>query len=288
VLYGTVAGIVPFPTRRVSEVLGAGDAFFAAGPGKGGTATQVVDVGDAAPEIDLGEGAVALSAALGGYRASGDGAIADATFRSPAGASLGHVRIGPVTAADRAGATTLLPRRAAAPIPSLTRTIAVTLRSTPPTGGYDDAYFDAVSLVPTTRGLPPHTNPVAAPGHRLRPFAGATVVSRRAAVDSRLRAWVRLACASSVVARCEGSLVLTAKLGSRGPVRRVGRRAFELNRGRVARVSVLLNATARHTVRAGHRLRWGHVYTAVRDGQGITRDGVALVRIVRGRGLRRR
>ena len=31
VRYGTVAGLFPFPTRRVSEALGAGDAFFAPG-----------------------------------------------------------------------------------------------------------------------------------------------------------------------------------------------------------------------------------------------------------------
>ena len=35
VRYGTVAGIFPFPSRRVGEALGAGDAFFTAGPGQG-------------------------------------------------------------------------------------------------------------------------------------------------------------------------------------------------------------------------------------------------------------
>ena len=196
VRYGTVVGSVPFPSRRVSEVLAAGDAFFAAGPGKGGTATQVADLRDAAPEIDLGRGTIALSAALGGYRSSADGAIVEATFRAPGGRSLGSVRIGPVSAADRAGATTLLPRRADARIPPLTRSIAVTLRSTPAAGSYDDAYFDSVSLVPRTDGVAPHAEPAG----RVRPFLGATVISRRTPVDSRRRAWVRLACAASVVA----------------------------------------------------------------------------------------
>ena len=68
VRYGTMAGQFPFPSRRVGEALGAGDAFFTAGPGKGNSATQVVDVREAAPEIDLGQGAAALSALLGGYR----------------------------------------------------------------------------------------------------------------------------------------------------------------------------------------------------------------------------
>ncbi|MCG4627843.1 hypothetical protein, partial [Anaerostipes hadrus] len=84
----------------------------AGGPGKGNSATQVVDVRDAAPEIDLGEGAAALSALLGGYRASADGAIVEATYRGPDGDALGSLQIGPVTAADRAGATNLLPRAA--------------------------------------------------------------------------------------------------------------------------------------------------------------------------------
>ena len=131
VRYGTFAGLVPFPTRRVAEALDAGDAFFAAGPGRGNSATQVVDVSDGALEIDLGRADATLSALLGGYRRSGDGAVVEASFRGPAGEGLGSVRIGPVSASDRAAATTLLPRAGSAAIPPLTRTIAVTLRSTP-------------------------------------------------------------------------------------------------------------------------------------------------------------
>ena len=285
VRYGTVAGIVPFPTRRVAEVLDAGSAFFAAGPGKGGTATQVVDLRDAAPEIDLGRGAVSLAALLGGYRGSGDGAIVEATFRAPGGRSLGSVRIGPVTAADRANSTTLLPRRADARIPPLTRRIAVTLRSTPAAGSYDDAYFDSVALAPTTGGRKPHANPTSVRGGRPRPFAGATVIARRTPVDSRGRAWVRLACASSVVRRCKGSIALTARLGRGSQVRRIGRRAFWLRHGRVKRFAVRLNAAARGALAARRKLIAARAYPAARDGQGITRVGVAPVRIVRGTGF---
>ena len=176
VRYGTVVGSFPFPSRRVGEALGAGNAFFTAGPGKGNTATQVVDVREAAPEIDLGDGSAALSALLGGYRGSPDGAIVEAEYRDPAGRPLGHLQIGPVTADDRGGATNLLPRAVAGPIPPLTRSVAVTLRSVPAAGGYDDAYFDSIALVPRVAGAAPHDDPT---GRRLRPFAGATVVSRR-------------------------------------------------------------------------------------------------------------
>ena len=84
------------------------------------------------------------------------------TYRGPGGDALGSLQIGPVTAADRAGATNLLPRAASGAIPPLTRSIAVTLRSVPSAGSYDDAYFDSVALVPSVAGAAPHEDP--APG----------------------------------------------------------------------------------------------------------------------------
>jgi len=286
VRYGTVAGQFPFPTARVGEALGAGEAFFAAGPGKGNAATQAVDVGDAAPEVDLGQGAVTLSALLGGYRASPDGAIVEAEYRGPDGGALGRLQIGPVTATDRGGATNLLPRAAAGAVPPLTRSIAVTLRSVPSAGGYDDAYFDAIGLVPAVSGGAPHDDPVAAEGRRLRPFAGATVISRRAAVDARRRTWVRLACASRTVGRCAGTVTVTARLPGGGE-RRVASRPFSVRRGRVARMAIAMTKAARAAIAAKRRLP-GHIHVAARDGQGLTRWSSAPARVVRGKGFRRR
>ena len=283
VRYGTVAGEFPFPSLQVGEALGAGDAFFAAGPGKGNSATQLVDVRDAAPEIDLGQGGAALSALLGGYRASADAAIVEAEYRGPDGDPLGSLRIGPVTAGDRAGATNLLPRAATGAIPPLTREIAVTLRSVPAAGGYDDAYFDSVALVPSVAGGAPHEDPTPAPGRRLRPFSGVTVVSRRAAVDRRRRAWVRLACATRVVQGCTGSVTITARLPGAGE-RRVANRPFALRRGTARWLSIALTRAARRAIGAKRRLP-AHVYLAARDGQGLTRSSAAPVRVVRGRGF---
>ena len=283
VRYGTVAGAFPFPTRRVSEALAAGDAFFTGGPGKDGSATQIADLRDAAPEIDLGQGTATLSALLGGYRASGDGAIAEAEFRGPAGRTLGSVRIGPVDAAQRAGASTLLPRSSAAAIPPLTRTIAVTLRSTTPSGAYDDAYFDAVSLIPRMGGARPHT----APGGRLRPFGGVALTSRRAAVDSRRRVWVRMACPSRTAGGCQGVVTLTARLAAGAPERRVASRSFALRGGRRALLPIRLTHAARRAIGGRRRLRGGHFYTAVRDGQGVTRTTTGPLRVVRGTGFGR-
>ena len=189
------------------------------------------------------------------------------------------MRIGPVSAADRAGATTLLPRAAEAAIPPLTRGIAVTLRSSPAAGNYDDAYFDSVALVPRTAGAQPHQEP--GPGMRLRPFAGTTLMTRRTAVDRRRRAWVRLACATRTVDRCRGVVTVTARLGT-GPRRRVGVARFGLRRGRTARVAVPVTRATRRALRDRRRLR-GRVYVASRDGQGLTRSSVSPVRVVRGR-----
>jgi hypothetical protein len=286
VRYGTVVGSFPFPSRRIGEALGAGDAFFAAGPGKGNTATQVADVSDAAPEIDLGQGSAAVSALLGGYRSSADAAVVEAAFRDPAGKALGRIQIGPVTAADRGGATNLLPRSASGGIPPLTRSIAVTLRSLPAAGGYDDAYFDSVALVPRVAGAEPHRDPVRAKGRRLRPFAGAAVISRRAAVDRRRRVWVRLACASRVARRCTGVVTVTARL-TKGRERRVARRPFALRPGRVARLSIALRRAAKRAIASRRRIP-GHIYLAARDGQGLTRTSTSPARLVRGGGFARR
>jgi len=285
VRYGTVAGPFPFPSRRVGEALGAGDAFFAGGPGTDGSATQVADLHDAAPEIDRGRGTAALSALLGGYRSSGDGAIAEAEFRGPAGGVLGSVRIGPVGAAERAGASTLLPRSVEAAIPPLTRTIAVTLRSTPASGGYDDAYFDAVALVPRMDGAAPHAAPLAVTGRRLRPFAGVALIARRAAVDSRRRVWVRMACPTRTVGRCRGVVTVTARLAARAPERRIASRRFALRPGRARRLPIRLTRAARRAIGERRRLRGGHFYVAVRDGQGVTRTSAGPRGVGRGTGF---
>jgi hypothetical protein len=284
VRYGTVAGLFPFPSRRVAQALDAGDAFFAGGPGRNGSATQVADLAAAAPEIDLGQGTISLSALLGGYRASSDGAIVEAAFRGPGGASRGSVRIGPVQSGERAAATTLVPRSVSARIPPLTRSVAVTLRSTPASGSYDDAYFDEISLVPLTGGAPPHQPP--APGARLRPYSGVTVTSARAAIDRRRRVWVRLACASRTVGRCRGVLTITARTGARSE-RRVGRGRFDLRRGRAAAVAVPVRRATARRLRSRGRLR-GHVHAASRDLQGLTRTSTAPVRLARGTFVRGR
>jgi hypothetical protein len=270
VRYGTLVGLVAFPTLEAASLLGAGDAFFAGGPSGAATATQVVDVSGWAPEIDARAGVtMRLSALLGGYRLSDDRAVVSAQFRGPAGARLGGFALDSVTAAERGNATMLVARVGSAPVPRLTRTVAVTVRSGTPGGTYNDAYVDDVALVPSVPALP------GVPPRRARarrPFGGVAVISRRVRV-ARGRARVRVACPTATFRRCTGIVTLT-----RRRLVILGSRQVLLRPGETQRVRIPLSRRERRWLR---RPRKGHVYTAVRDAQGLTRAVTAPVRIVR-------
>ena len=270
VRYGTVVGLVAFPSLEAAAALGAGDAFFAAGPSGPASATQVVDVSGWAPEIDARAGVtVRLSALLGGFRLSDDRAVVTARFRGPAGGRRGSFSLDTVTAAERGNATMLLARMASAPVPRLTRSIAVTLRAGTPGGSYNDAYVDDVALVPRVPALP------GVPRRRARArraFGGLAVISRRVRVR-RGRARVRIGCPSASVRRCAGIVTLARR---RFVI--LGSRQVSLLPGESQRVRIPLSRRERRRLRRRSR---GHVYSAVRDAQGLTRTATAPVRIVR-------
>ena len=206
-----------------------------------------------------------LSALLGGYRGSADGAIVEAEFRDPAGRAR-RLQIGPVTAGDRGGATNLLPRSISGAMPPLTRSVAVTLRSGPAAGGYDDAYFDSVALVPRASAAARTATRARAAGCACSPASR----SSRAAPPS-----------TAAAAPGSGSPARTASCAAaRGPwsprrlsrtgEHRVARRAFSLRRGRVMRLSIALSRRgAARSPRAA--APDAHIYVAARDGQGLTR-----------------
>ncbi|MGH2947546.1 MAG: hypothetical protein ACRDPC_15055, partial [Solirubrobacteraceae bacterium] len=98
--------------------------------------------------------------------------------------------------------------------------------------------------------------------------SGALVLSPRAGVDRKRRAWVRLGCASATVRRCSGVVTL-----ARGRTI-VGSKRFGLRPGRAGRVGVPLARAVRRRLRV-------RLYTATRDGRGITRTRTAPVRLVR-------
>jgi hypothetical protein len=282
VRYGAVAGGAPFPSLAAADALGAGRAFFAGGPGGAATLTQVVDVSRMAPEIDGRVGGVRLSALLGGYRGDADAAVVAAEFRDPSGAARGTLALDTVTPAERAAATMLSTRAAEVAIPPLTRTIAVTIRAGAPAGRYSDAYADDVALAPRYGRVPGVPPPDADPPGRRRRFAGVAVVARRVTVGRKGRAGVRLACGSRTAGRCSGVVTLT-----RGRFDIVGSRRFALRPGRARRLGMDLARSTRRLARRKRSIK-GHVYTATRDGQGLTRTKTAPVRIAREQVERRR
>ena len=271
VRYGTVAGVFAFPPLDAAAVLNAGHAFFAAGPGRAASLRQVVDVSRWAPEIDARAGAVVrLSALLGGFRASEDHAVVAAHFRGPFGNPLGAIGLDTVTAAERGNATMLAARLARGTLPRLPRTVVVSVRAPAPGGGYNDAYVDEIALVPRIAPL----RGLARPHRRARrQFAGAAVLSPRVRVDRKRRARVRLGCPSATFGSCSGVVTLVRR---RAVI--LGARRVALRPGQIRRLRIQLSRRERRALR--HRTP-GHVYVAVRDGQGLTRTVTARVRIVR-------
>ena len=138
-------GAPAFPTVEDGTRLGGGRNFFAGGPSSAvSSASQVIDVSRAAPEIDGGRVTANLSALIGGYSAQDDAATVSATPLDAAGAVT--TTIGPVTPAERESVSNLLPRTAAFAVPAGTRSIRVTVTATRAQGDYNDGYVDNVSL----------------------------------------------------------------------------------------------------------------------------------------------
>ncbi len=286
--FETVAyGSDPFPTARQAATLGGGERFFSGGPGGDAAATQVVDVGASAERIDAGVARATLSGLLGGYRGDGDLPTVRAVFRGPSGVTLGMLELGPVDAAARANATTLLPRSTSAAVPSLTRSIEVSLLAyKAPGGSYADAYFDNLGLVlelapgpggggggggGSGGGSGGGDGDGGDGGSRQRPFAGIVVLAGQATVSRTTgRARLLVGCATATVARCTGDLGLQATL-ARGQARvPVGSARVSLAPGETRRVSVRISRPARAYLRRHTRLRV-LVRTAAVDGQGVRR-----------------
>ncbi len=119
-----------FPTPAQSASWGGGANFFAGGPDTpASAATQNVDVGAAAAEIDAGRVTLALSALVGGYEDQGDAATVTATPVDASGNPLASTALATATVGDRRSQTTLLPRLATGPVPRGTRTIVVRIAS---------------------------------------------------------------------------------------------------------------------------------------------------------------
>jgi len=144
VQYGTPS----FLTAADSAALGGGANFFAGGPGGSvGSATQLIDVSAAAPEIDSGQLQATLSALLGGYSTQTDNAVVGATYLKAGGVTAGALRLPTVNPGDRNSVTALVARSLSGPVPVGTRQISVRIDAIRNEGSYNDGYIDNVSLV---------------------------------------------------------------------------------------------------------------------------------------------
>ncbi len=270
-------GSFPFPSTAAGLALGAGGTFFAGGArpsggtGVAGSARQTLDLTRIAPEIDVGAASASLSGLFGGYRSDADSGAMRVEFLDPAGEPLTAAELDTPAAAERANATTLLPRSRAVAVPPLARAIEVTLRASLATGTYSDAYFDNVAVTVAAPGVPPVRR-------RARPFTGMRVLTGRATVDRKGRAPIRLACVNRTVGGCTGVVTLVAALQRRGDRVRVGMARVAVPAGATRHVRIRLSRPARRAVRQRGRMRM-RLYVAVRDGQGLTRTSAAPLRV---------
>jgi len=154
VAYGAPGG---FPDAAVAGVFGGGANFFAGGRDSAtATGTQDVAVSSAASDIDAGSVKAVLSGQLGGFQSQGDATTVTATWLDAAGNPVGTpLTIGPVTPADRANVTTLLPRSASATVPAATRSARVVISAVRTNGSYNDGYADSIGLELSGGALPP-------------------------------------------------------------------------------------------------------------------------------------
>jgi hypothetical protein len=125
-----------------------GHHLFAGGPDNdSSSADQFIDVGRKLGQsylgtIDAGKARFVLSGYLGGVSSQHDLAVLTATFLDAGGVSLGQAALGPVTEAERDGASGLLFRQEDGPVPVGTRIIQVHLELSRSEGTFNDGYAD--------------------------------------------------------------------------------------------------------------------------------------------------
>lgn len=131
-----------------------GNNFFLGGLGTTSVISQTIDLSALAADIDDPAVDYVLSGWLGGRSDQTAAAQFTARFLTAVGAPLGTNRLGPITAADRAGVTGLLERFTTGQVPAGTRLVEFTLSGQAPTVT-NDASADNLSFVLTPRADPP-------------------------------------------------------------------------------------------------------------------------------------
>jgi hypothetical protein len=140
-------GATSFPDPALAAAIQGGSNFFTGGDATAvSSASQNVDVSQAATEIDAGGVTASLAADIGGFGTQHDAGVVTATFLDDSGTKLAGFKIGPVTYSARSNTTKLLPRSGSTAVPKGTRTITVTMAATRTEGRWNDGYFDNLDL----------------------------------------------------------------------------------------------------------------------------------------------
>jgi hypothetical protein len=140
--------------------------FFAGGDAAESSATQIIDVSQAAAEIDAGTVMATLSALEGGFETQEDYATVTLRYLDASGDTIDLISLAPVTKADRGGddaVTELLPRSDSGKVPAGTRALRVTIDAVRFAGSYDDGYADNVSVVLSGATVTPAPTPTPPP-----------------------------------------------------------------------------------------------------------------------------
>jgi Subtilase family/Bacterial Ig domain len=144
--YGSPNGL---PSLDVAAQINGGSNFFAGGTSDISSATQLMNVFDAAALIDSASGvAYELSGYLGGYADQNDYAEVSLLFLNENGIEVGSEKLKPVNATDRQNQTALLPRQAIGTLPVGTRAIQLKVTMTKVEADVrNDGYLDNLRFV---------------------------------------------------------------------------------------------------------------------------------------------
>jgi hypothetical protein len=141
-VYGANAN---FPSLASPGPANRGVNFFLGGT-TNGSLSQRIEISDLAAEVDSAGLDYTLSGWFGGAGAQEDWAALTARFLNAAGAVMGSMTIGQVTAAERGGVTGLSQRSTNGALPASTRFVEFTLTNRVVTG-MNDASADNLSFV---------------------------------------------------------------------------------------------------------------------------------------------
>ncbi len=142
--YGAAEG---FPDNASEAPEARGSCFFCAGASEQSSMSQIIELDALVADIEEGMIHYTLSGWLGGFGSQADSIDASVMFLDKGGREVGRASIGPVSAAEREGKTTLLQRTSRGIVPRTTVRLEVRLSGTRAEGVSSDGYADDLSLI---------------------------------------------------------------------------------------------------------------------------------------------